>query len=85
MTSKVGKSTKRPGENIISIGSVICVLSALIYLIGAFNGVGNGLILFGGGVLGLLMVAVGYLKRISAALAPAEARMQSTSASVSKP
>ncbi|WP_420178537.1 hypothetical protein [Paenarthrobacter sp. TA1.8] len=65
---KTGKAAKLPGENVVSVGLAFCCISAVIYLITAFNGLGNGLILFGGGVLGLLMIAVGYLKRIAAAL-----------------
>ena len=64
----MGKNGKLPGENIIQAGLLFCMLGVLFFMIGAFNGAGNGLSLLGGGVLGLLTISVGYLKRISAAL-----------------
>lgn len=68
MGIKLGKNGKLPGENIIQAGLVFCMLSVIMFLLGAFNGAANGLIFTGGGVLGLLIICVGYLKRISAAL-----------------
>ena len=68
MAIKLGKSTKIPGDELIQTGLVFCFLSAVIFLITAFNGVPNGLTIFGGGVLGLLMICAGYLKRIAAAV-----------------
>lgn len=47
---------------------MFCFLSVLLFLLGSFNGAPNGYILAGGGILGLLMICVGYLKRISVAL-----------------
>ncbi len=69
MGIKLGKNGKLPGENIIQAGILLCLLSVLVYFIGAFSGgIANGFILGGGGILGLLIICVGYLKRISAAL-----------------
>lgn len=68
MTIKLGKTAKVPGENIIQTGILFCLLGVFLYLLGAFNGVTNGLTLLGGGILGLLMICAGYLKRIAAAL-----------------
>lgn len=68
MGIKLGKNGKLPGENIIQAGLLFCMLSVVFYFIGAFSGAANGLIFTGGGVLGLLIIGVGYLKRISAAL-----------------
>ncbi|MDQ0824304.1 hypothetical protein QFZ60_000477 [Arthrobacter sp. B2I5] len=68
MGIKMGKNGKLPGENIIQAGILLCLLSVIFYFIGAFNGAGNGLIFSGGNILGLLLICVGYLKRISAAL-----------------
>lgn len=69
MAIKLGKSTKIPGDGLIGFGTMFCILSVLIYVISAASsGTPNGLVIFGGGVLGLLMVCAGYLKRISVAL-----------------
>jgi hypothetical protein len=68
MGIKMGKSAKVPGEGLISAGIVFCFLGVVLYLLSAFSGVVNGFTLLGGGVLGLLMICAGYLKRISAAL-----------------
>lgn len=68
MGIKLGKNGKLPGENIIQAGILLCLLSVVFYFIGVFNGAGNGLIFSGGNMLGLLLICVGYLKRISAAL-----------------
>lgn len=68
MGIKLGKNGKLPGENIIQAGILFCILGVLLYLISGFSGVINGFTLLGGGVLGLLMICVGYLKRIAAAL-----------------
>ncbi|WP_432244797.1 hypothetical protein ACRB8A_12395 [Arthrobacter sp. G.S.26] len=64
----LGKNGKLPGENLIGVGIMFCALSFILYVITALNGAGNGLIFSGGGILGLLIVCVGYLKRISAAI-----------------
>lgn len=69
----MGKNGKLPGENIIQAGILLCLLSVIFYFIGAFNGAGNGFIFSGGNILGLLLICVGYLKRISAALTSEEA------------
>jgi hypothetical protein len=71
MGIKLGKNGKLPGENLIGVGIMLCALSFAFYVITAMNGVPNGLIFSGGGVLGLLIICVGYLKRIAAALMPA--------------
>lgn len=68
MGIKMGKSAKVPGEGLISAGIVFCFLGVALYLVSAFSGVYNGFTLLGGGVLGLLMICAGYLKRISVAL-----------------
>lgn len=78
MAIKMGKTSKAPGDGLIGTGMVFCFLSIVIYLLSSFSGgQPNGSIIFGGGVLGLLMICAGYLKRISVALtakasAPAE-------------
>jgi hypothetical protein len=68
MGIKLGKNGKLPGDTLIGLGILFCVLSFLLFVITAMNGVPNGLIFSGGGVLGLLIICVGYLKRISATL-----------------
>ncbi|WP_193339980.1 hypothetical protein [Pseudarthrobacter sp. AB1] len=68
MGIKLGKNGKLPGDALIGTGIIFCFLSVALYVITALNGVPNGLIFTGGGVLGLLIICVGYLKRISAAL-----------------
>lgn len=68
MGIKLGKNGKLPGENIVQAGLLFCMLTVVFYFIGALNGAANGLIFSGGGILGLLIICVGYLKRISAAL-----------------
>jgi multisubunit Na+/H+ antiporter MnhC subunit len=68
MGIKLGKNGKLAGENLIQAGILFCFLGVLLYLISAFSGVINGFTLLGAGVLGLLMICAGYLKRISAAL-----------------
>ncbi|MGY4544505.1 hypothetical protein ACVWY0_004450 [Arthrobacter sp. UYNi723] len=68
MGIKLGKNGKLPGDAIIGMGIMFCFLSFALYVITALNGVPNGLIFTGGGILGLLIICVGYLKRISAAL-----------------
>jgi hypothetical protein len=68
MGIKLGKNGKLPGESLIGVGIMFCALSFAFYVITAMNGVPNGLIFSGGGILGLLIICVGYLKRISAAL-----------------
>lgn len=68
MGIKLGKNGKLPGENIIQAGILLCILGVLLYLVSGFAGSINGFTLLGGGVLGLLIISVGYLKRISAAL-----------------
>ena len=64
----MGKNGKLPGDTLIGVGILFCVLSFVLYVITALNGVPNGMIFTGGGILGLLIICVGYLKRISAAL-----------------
>lgn len=68
MAITLGKNGKLPGENIIQIGILFCVLGVLLYFVSGFSGVINGFTLLGGGVLGLLIICVGYLKRITAVL-----------------
>lgn len=68
MGIKLGKNGKLPGDNLIGVGIVFCGLSFALYVITALNGVPNGMIFSGGGILGLLIICVGYLKRISAVL-----------------
>lgn len=68
MGIKLGKNGKLPGDTLIGVGIVFCVLSFVLYVITALNGVPNGMIFTGGGVLGMLIICVGYLKRISAAI-----------------
>jgi hypothetical protein len=68
MGTKLGKNGKLPGDTLIGVGIVFCGLSVLLFVMGSINSVPNGFILGGGGVLGLLMICVGYLKRISVAL-----------------
>ncbi|QHK18811.1 hypothetical protein GU243_02380 [Pseudarthrobacter psychrotolerans] len=74
MAIKLGNKNKAPGDNWIGFGGVLCFLTVVIFLMGAFNGVNNGLTLAGGVLMGLIMISIGYLKRISVAL------MQNTSA-----
>ncbi|ERI35231.1 hypothetical protein M707_22860 [Arthrobacter sp. AK-YN10] len=77
---KFRNNGKSPGEGIITFGGVICVFTVFIFIVGSFNGVPNGLVLFGGGVLGLLTIAVGYLKRIAVAMSvPANTQKLSAS------
>ena len=64
MGIKLGKNGKLPGDALIGIGIMFCFLSVVLFFIGG----ANGFILAGGGILGLLIICVGYLKRISAAL-----------------
>lgn len=68
MGIKLGKNGKLPGDTVIGTGIMFCFLSVLLFLLGSFTGAPNGYILGGGGILGLLMICVGYLKRISVAL-----------------
>lgn len=68
MKAKKEKPLKAVGDTLIGLGAVLCVLSFLLFMIGAFNGAGNGLTIFGGCTLGLLMIVVGYLQRITAVL-----------------
>lgn len=68
MGIKLGKNGKLPGDALIGIGIMFCFLSVLLFVMGSLNGATNGYILGGGGILGLLIICVGYLKRISAAL-----------------
>lgn len=68
MAIKLGKNGKLPGENIIQAGLVFCFLGVALYIISGVAGAINGFTLLGGGVLGLLIICVGYLKRISAVL-----------------
>lgn len=56
------------GDVLIGFGSVLCLLSTLVFFLSAASGTPNGLMIFGGGTLGLLMVIVGYLQRITAIL-----------------
>lgn len=83
MGIKLGKSAKLPGEGLISTGIVFCFLGVALYLISAFSGAINGFTLLGGGVLGLLMICAGYLKRISVALL-ASAEIADVAASATK-
>jgi hypothetical protein len=71
MGIKLGKSAKLPADALIGTGIIFCVLSVVLFLMGAFNVVTNGFVLGGGGVLGLLMICAGYLKRIAAAVTAA--------------
>jgi succinate-acetate transporter protein len=68
MGIKLGKNGKLPGDTLIGTGIIFCFLSVLLFVLTSLNGVPNGLIFSGGGILGLLIICVGYLKRISAAL-----------------
>lgn len=68
MGIKSGKNGKLPGDTLIGTGIIFCFLSVLLFVLGSLSGATNGFILGGGGVLGLLIICVGYLKRISAAL-----------------
>ncbi|MHA7298224.1 hypothetical protein [Pseudarthrobacter sp. MDT3-1] len=68
MGIKLGKNGKLPGDTLIGVGIMFCFLSVVLFVLGSFNGVPNGFFLGGGGILGLLIICVGYLKRISAAL-----------------
>lgn len=68
MGIKLGKSAKLPGDTLIGTGIIFCGLSFAVYVITSLNGLANGLIFSGGGILGLLIICVGYLKRISEAL-----------------
>lgn len=68
MKTKREKPLKAIGDTLIGLGAMVCVISLLLFLIGAFNGVPNGTVIFGGCLLGLLMIITGYLQRISATL-----------------
>lgn len=68
MKTKREKPLKAVGDTIIGLGAMLCLISFLIFILGALNGAGNGLIIFGGCTLGLLMVITGYLQRITAVL-----------------
>ncbi|QYF89715.1 hypothetical protein [Arthrobacter sp. PAMC25284] len=69
MAIKLGTKQKLAGDTLIGFGTMVCILGFVIYLLAAFGGgTPNGLVLLGGGVLGLLMICAGYLKRIAVAL-----------------
>lgn len=68
MGIKLGNSVKLPGDTLIGTGIVFCGLSVLLFIMGSVNGATNGYILGGGGILGLLIICVGYLKRIAVML-----------------
>lgn len=68
MKTKREKPLKAVGDTLIGLGAMLCILSFLIFLLGAFNGAGNGGIISGGCTIGLLMVIAGYLQRITAVL-----------------
>ena len=80
MAFKWGNSDKPAGDAWIGLGGVLCILSFLLFIIGAANGVPNGLTLTGGVLIGLLMIIAGYLKRISVALTAQNAEQSATSA-----
>jgi hypothetical protein len=68
MKNKREKPLKAVGDTLIRLGAMLCIISVLIFLLGAFSGVSNGLVISGGCTLGLLMVIAGYLQRIAAVL-----------------
>lgn len=68
MKSKRDKPLNAVGDTLVGLGAMLCIISLLIFLLGVFNGAGNGLVIFGGCTLGLLMVITGYLQRITAVL-----------------
>lgn len=69
MKPKKVKLAKNVGDTLIGLGAVLCVLSFILYVLVATNGgTANGLTIFGGCTLGLLMIITGYLQRISAVL-----------------
>lgn len=77
MKTKREKPLKAVGDTLIGLGAMLCLIAFLIFILGALNGAGNGLIIFGGCTLGLLMVITGYLQRITALLlSKVEAQLQ---------
>lgn len=82
MKTNTENPLKSVGDFFIGMGGVFCLITVLLFGLSVAGGNGNGLILFGGGTLGLLMVMAGYLKRISATLiASAEAKTRRSAAS----
>jgi hypothetical protein len=73
MKTKKEKPAKHVGDTLIGLGAMLCVLAFLVYVLTAVNGVANGLTIFGGCTLGLLMVMTGYLQRITAVLLTSKA------------
>jgi hypothetical protein len=68
MKTKKVRPFRAVGDTLIGLEAMLCIVSFLIFLLGAVNGAGNGFIIFGGCTLGLLMVIAGYLQRITAVL-----------------
>jgi len=62
------KQLANTGGYLILAGILISVICAFIGAIAAFNG-GSGAFLIAGAIPGLLLVAIGYLKRIAVTLA----------------
>lgn len=65
------KSRKRGGDALVGIGSILAIIGFLLALINMGSAAGTGANIMMGMVLvvsGLLMVVIGYLKRIAIAL-----------------
>lgn len=68
MKTRKEKPLKAVGDTLIGFGAILCILSVVLFLIGAFSGVANGGVISGGCTIGLLMVIAGNLQRINAVL-----------------
>ena len=63
MKTKREKPLKAVGDTLVGLGAMLCILSVVFSIVA-----GNGMLFLGGCTIGLLMVIVGYLQRITAVL-----------------